>query len=427
MRISTTQMHAFGLDAMSRQNERLLKTQQQIATGRKLLTPADGPVEAARALEIRQSKAIGEQQRVNQDSARSALGIAETQLAAAENVLTDLRTLAVQGGNGVLGTPERTSIAAEMRSRFQELLGIANATDAAGGYLFSGYQTATRPFASSVGGATTYFGDDGRRLLQVGPSRQLEISDPGSELFMNVRTGNGTFLTQALATNAGGGIIDSGAVTDPSKWASPANSGDLSIRFAVINGATTYDLVDNVSGNSLLTGAPSGAGPYARTYVSGQPINLRAQGAEPPFDFGSAVIINGAPANGDRFDLKSSGTQSVFDTLSQIILALERGPAGGASGNAPLMNAIGAGLANLDQALSRAMDTRARIGARMNELDSLTDSNGASDIQYAQTLSKLEDLDLTEAISRLTLQQTGLEAAQKSFVRIANLSLFNYV
>ena len=48
-------------------------------------------------------------------------------------------------------------------------------------------------------------------------------------------------------------------------------------------------------------------------------------------------------------------------------------------------------------------------------------------IQYQQTLSDLEDLDYAKAIADFTMQQVSLEAAQKSFVQITGLSLFNYI
>ena len=48
-------------------------------------------------------------------------------------------------------------------------------------------------------------------------------------------------------------------------------------------------------------------------------------------------------------------------------------------------------------------------------------------MQYEQALSRLQDLDYADAITRLTQQQTYLEAAQKSFLKVSGLSLFNYV
>jgi len=48
-------------------------------------------------------------------------------------------------------------------------------------------------------------------------------------------------------------------------------------------------------------------------------------------------------------------------------------------------------------------------------------------LQYQTTLSSLRDLDYSKALSDLTLQQTTLQAAQQSFVKIQSLSLFNFL
>ena len=63
----------------------------------------------------------------------------------------------------------------------------------------------------------------------------------------------------------------------------------------------------------------------------------------------------------------------------------------------------------------------------MNEIDSLASLNDSLDLQYQQTLSNLQDLDYAKAITDLTRNQTSLEAAQLSFSRISQLSLFNYL
>jgi flagellar hook-associated protein 3 FlgL len=48
-------------------------------------------------------------------------------------------------------------------------------------------------------------------------------------------------------------------------------------------------------------------------------------------------------------------------------------------------------------------------------------------LQYQQTLSQLQDLDYAKTISDLTRKQTDLQAAQQAFVRVSQLSLFNYL
>lgn len=426
MRVSTGMIFSAGLASIQKQTASLLHTQQQVASGRRILTPADDPVAAARALEVEQAQGTNALYQTNQKAAGEILGLEEGYLVSAGDLIHSVRTLAVQGGGGALSDQDRRSIAAELRQRFDELLGLANATDGSGQHLFSGYMGDTTPFSGSVAAGVAYAGDEGQRLLQVSASRQIGVSDSGNDIFMRIRNGNGSFTTSVTAANSGSGVIDAGTVTDPALWNAAGNSRNFTLRFAVSGGVTTYDIVDNGSGNSLLTGAAPGAAPYPRVFTPGQAISLKSQGAEPAFDYGAQLVISGNPANGDTFDVDASSSQSLFATLGNLINALEAGTAAG-NGNTLLANRIGFALTDLDQAQENFLRVRAGIGSRMNEIDSLASAGENLNLNYEQTLSRLRDVDYAAAISQLTQEQGYLEAAQKSFLRVTDLSLFNYV
>ncbi len=430
MRIASSMIYDSGVAAMQKQTAAMLHTQQQVSSGKRMLSPSDDPLAAARALEVSQSSANNNQTLSNQKAAAESLGLVENSLASVGDLIQSVRTLAVQAGNAALTDNDRRSIAADMRQNFTELLGLANAADSAGQYQFSGYMGATKPFSGSVESGVAYAGDDGQRLMQVSSSRQIAASDSGNDIFMRMRNGNGTFVTTATNTNTGAGIIDAGATLDPSKWNTAANSKNFTLRFAVNNAVlppvTTYDIVDNVSGNSLLTGAAPGAAPYPRVYQPGQAINFKSQGAEPVFDFGAQLTVNGQPANGDSFSVQASSSQSVFTTITNLINALET--SNSSSANATLLaNRLGNALTNLDQASNNILTVRASVGSRMNELDLLTNVGQDLNLQYQQSLSNLQDLDYAAAITKLTQQQTTLDAAQKSFMKVTGLSLFNFI
>ena len=50
MRVSSGMIHDAGVASINRQTSSLLHLQQQLASGRRILTPSDDPVAAARAL-----------------------------------------------------------------------------------------------------------------------------------------------------------------------------------------------------------------------------------------------------------------------------------------------------------------------------------------------------------------------------------------
>jgi flagellar hook-associated protein 3 FlgL len=119
-------------------------------------------------------------------------------------------------------------------------------------------------------------------------------------------------------------------------------------------------------------------------------------------------------------------SKPIFGALSDLITAIET-PVTSTSGTAALGDAIKAGLANLDQALDRVLAVRADVGARLQEIDSLDDLGETTGLQHEKTLSDLRDLDYAAAISDFTRQQLVLEAAQKSFTKIAGMSLFDFL
>lgn len=410
MRVSTGMIFDAGVNAMNRQWGSLLHLQQQVASGRRILKPSDDPVAAARSLEITQSKDVLAQHATNQQNAQSALGLAETQLAGFNSTFARIKELTVQAGNGALAASDKQSIAFELRSRYDELLGLANAADGQGLYLFSGYMGATQPFGGTIehlnaapANEIDYYGDDGQRRLQVSPTRMLEISDSGNDIFRRIRNGNGHFVTDYAAANTGTGVIDAGNVTDPAAWSALANK-PLEI---VFTSATGYDIID-------ATSATIGTG----TYQSGQPIAIPGGGG--------SVTITGAPATGDRFTLTASSSQSVFKTLARLVGALES--AGGTPTDmAQYANEIGIALRDFEHANDNILRVRAMIGSRMSELESIGNVNADLDLQYQQALSQLQDLDYAKAISDLMRKQTDLQAAQQSFSRIAQLSLFDYL
>ena len=194
MRISTHTLFESGAARLSELQSDMVKTQQQISTGRRVLTPADDPVAAARALEVTQSQSMNSQYGVNRDYAKSSLAAVEGSLTGVTELLQDVKTTIVAAGNATLGDMERGYMATELRGRFEQLLGMANSRDGQGNYLFSGFQTATPAFSKDASNNVTYDGDAGQRLMQVDTTRQLAVSHSGQAIFQ----GGGQDVFKAL-------------------------------------------------------------------------------------------------------------------------------------------------------------------------------------------------------------------------------------
>jgi flagellar hook-associated protein 3 FlgL len=402
MRVSTGMIYRQGLDSLQRQQSQLLDTQQHIAANKRVITPSDDPIAAARAVEATQAKALNAQFGANQANARDKLTQVETALADVGTLLQDTRTMVVAAGDGALTDKDRQSLAVDLKAKLAQMLGLANTRDGAGAYLFGGFQEDVQPFTATATGAI-YNGDQGRRELQVGPDRSMAITENGSEIFERIRQGNGTFTAASDATNSGTGVINPGRAVG--NTAVPVDT--YRIDFTVAAGVTTYEIFNVTTAAVVSTANP---------YTPGATIafnNLQ-------------VEIAGAPANGDSFDIAPSQNQSVFSMISDTIELLQT-PLGNPAGRARYDEGLQLALTNMDQAFDRAITMRTGVGASLRELDALDSLTQNNALNLEKRLSELVDLDYASAITDFARQETALQAAQLSFQRITALSLFDYL
>ncbi len=396
MRITNDTLRETFLAALQSTQQQLNLTQQQVATGLRVTKPSDDPLAATRIQGLEASVSRLEQFQRNAGLLRNRLGLEESVLAQAGNIVQRARELAILGNNATQSNATRQSIAVELRQGLAQLIDIANSQDSAGRYLFAGFQEQTQPFVASSGGAT-YFGDQGQRHLQVGDTRTIADTDSGTAVFQLIKNGNGDIVLSAAATNTGTGVLGAGNVVDRTLYL-PDN---YSITFLT---ATDYEVRDG--GGALI----------ATAALNGELVAFP----------GVTIEITGVPAAGDTFNVVPSSNQDVFTTLNELINALEM-PVGDPSSQAILNNRVGQSLPALDQALAHLIDRRADVGARLHALDDQEAINTDFSLELTRSLSDLRDLDYAEAISRLNQQLFGLEVAQSTFARLQGLSLFRFL
>ncbi len=120
---------------------------------------------------------------------------------------------------------------------------------------------------------------------------------------------------------------------------------------------------------------------------------------------------------------------SVFAVVKELEVALSTnaGVTPPSSAQETFHQTMSRAIGNIDAALGQIANVQSGIGARMNAVESQENVNEDYLVQVASTLSDTQDLDYTEAISRLEQQQIGLQAAQQTFTKIQGLSLFNFI
>jgi flagellar hook-associated protein 3 FlgL len=400
MRMSTVQIFNQGVNNLLDRQADVTNTQKQLASGKRILDASEDPAGVARTLQVTSELSRIDSYQRNTQRVQDQLALEETALKSVVNDLQRVRELTVQANTSTMSSADRRSISTEISGILDSLVDQANATDASGEFIFGGFQAGSQPFALDSGDVV-YSGDSGERFLQVAAGSQIQARDSGEAVFMTAKSGNGSFDYRGAANNTGTAtIISTGA-------ASSYTADTYTVAFVQADAAdpVTYTVTGSASGQVA-----------AGNYTAGAAITFA--GAELRFD--------GTPAHGDSFTITSSSSQDIFTTVKDLVDTLAT--ATGTEANAALVNnEASRGLTNLDNAIENILKIQSDVGSRMRRAETQIDTNEAFNIQLKETLSELQDLDYAEAISLLNIQMMALQAAQQTFAKTQNMSLFNYL
>ena len=399
---------------MQRNYANVTRTQEQISTGNRILTPADDPVASVRLLQLEQQQNVLNQYAENLTAAKNSLTQEEVSLNSANTILQRVRELAVQAGNGALSSKDRASIAAELQEREDELLGLMNTRNARGEYLFAGFQGKTQPFVRQADGSYAYQGDEGQRKIQIASSLDIPISDNGKKTFVNITDAG---RLQATPTGALPGLrVGAPLVQDEVAFSgTPAfPPGGIEIEFDTVN-PQNYEI------RSIAPPAVLGSGTLDSDPAKQDKLVFR----------GVVVNFDGTPAGGELVQITPRQVggvdvqkQGVLDTIAQLRQVLLQAP-DSPEGNLQERDAVALGLTNLDHAMVTLDSVRGEIGARLNIVETTQTDNEDVSLVNKSVQAQLRELDYAEALSRLSFESIVLEAAQQSYVKIAGLTLFS--
>ena len=396
MRISTSHSYDATIESLTRRQTEMATAQEQLTTGKRVNRASDDPAAAARAERAlaAENRAVAGQRAV--DASKNAMTLTESALGDATELLQQVRETMIAAGNATYTDAERKGLADKIGELRKQLVAVANRADGAGTYLFGGQGSGQAPFLDAAGGVV-YRGGSGETA--VASTESLPITTNGEQIWMQSRSGNGVFDTNAV-TATGTAWIDSGHVTNPSAL----TGSTYSIQFSVAAGVTTYSILQD--------GAPTAQ--VGMPFKPGQAIEID----------GMSATIAGSPADLDEFTLTpSTSSQTVFDTLDKAIADLKTPLRSGTQ----IAQSNADNLANLDQVMATLSGARTRVGETLNRIDGVTGRLDGLKLSSKTARSDAEDLDMTSAISDFASQQTGYDASLKAYTMVQKLSLFNYL
>lgn len=411
MRISTSWMYQQSLSTMLNQQSELAQTQNEVSTGNAINVASDNPLGAAQIVGLNHILAENTEYTSNINSANTRLSTESSTLSSVGDLLNSVNDVALNAINGAMSSGDLSNMATQLTQYRNQLVQLANTTDANGQALFAGTSNTTTPFVSnSSTGTVTYAGNNQQSFTAVGTGLQVASGDPGSSIFMNLPAGNGSFVASANSGNTGTLVVGANSVTGTSAWSAATAAGPVNdtITFGA-NGAYT---VTDASGNPV---TDSSGNPITGTYTDGGSISFN----------GISISMSGTPATGDKVSVQSdtaSNTQDIFTTLNNMITALQSG-----GSSTSITNTLNRQLESLNQAINSVSNTQVAVGSRIDTLQQQSSSYSDLSVTYKSVLSGVQNVDMATAISNLSLQSTALQASQQVFAKVQSMSLFNYI
>ncbi|MCZ8293571.1 MAG: flagellar hook-associated protein FlgL [Hylemonella sp.] len=403
MRLATANTYDNTLANITSRQAGLADLQEKLSAGKKVVRPSDDPTGAAQA-----ERALTRSTRVDVEVRalnlqRNSVAMAEGTLGNSIELLQTIRQLMVSAGDAAYNPSDRRSIAEEMAGLRDQLFTYANKKDTNGIPLFSGLGSASQPFVDVPAGVV-YNGIPGSRSSTA-------VSIPGTmdgqAVWMSVPTGNGVFNMALGGTNTGELWTDVGQIADPSLLTGNNYTVTFNVS-ATVPPVTTYDV-------SMTTVVP----PIVTTPVlTAQPYT---DGQDIAFD-GLTFVARGVPANGDTVNVTPSTRDDLFALLDQAITAIS-----GAGNGHQLAQDLSLALSQIDSGMERVQSARSQAGELLKRADIIEGTQEEKSIQLAADRSRAEDMDMIKGISEFQNQQTGYDAALKTYAQIQRLSLFNYL
>jgi flagellar hook-associated protein 3 FlgL len=434
MRISTAFPQQYNINSMFNQQGKVNESQMKISSGKKYLSPAENPSAAAYSLGFKQSIGEATQHQENIAAAVQRLGLEETTLASVMDTIQRLQELGLQGvsdsGNSIVA---RNAIADEFDQLNEHLMTLANTRNSNGEYLFSGTKSTVMPFSKIVSpdSATPVVADPTANFIEAAngasgiTEKNYTIGAAGGDFKVTynmdaVPDKMSIYVNDQLMTSTNGAVEGAGTLTIP--------KADLPLGAkvkVVVEGADSTSWRFNVSYSGGITedGVDSGEGVTtveAQAVVSPPPeaipaaFNYAGSAVQRAIQVGVSRTITDGDTGSSVFISTSTG-KSLFDTVKNFATELRA--------DRPTLDT----LQELDNALVQVSTIRSNIGARLNALDRQKATNEDFIINVKTALSQIEDLDYGEAITKLNAQQLSLQAAQQSYAKVQNMSLFNYL
>jgi flagellar hook-associated protein 3 FlgL len=380
--------------------EAMQQTQRQLTSGKRITRPSDDPAAAAAGVRLRAQQSRDAQYLRNIEHARTWLATTDRVLSDIGDLLGRARELAVQASTGTFTSGDTKQLAEEIYAIRSQIISAVNGAVNVDQYVFSGQKSDVTPISVDANGNASYegdtgvtVGDTGGDITPVNGIRQISAQSPV--------TSKGAYTIAVSPPSSGSVTITLTRISDGKQEvqtvAVPATGATSALAFTDVG--VNVVINDNIGKNQ---GSPVGISSANTFSVDGLGLSHEvAQGAALETNISASALLP---------------TLAQLKTFYDALLS-------GTTVNAASNSAIG----HIDVAVDNLLSLRAQVGAKTNHLDFAQARGEARDIENGRLISVNEDIDLTEALSRLTTQQTVYKASLEIGSRVMQTSLMDYL
>jgi flagellar hook-associated protein 3 FlgL len=472
MSLRPTQSAAYDIvsNTLSLRLAELVTAQQETSSGKRIQKPSDDPVGASLAINLQGEQAAIGSWRGTAAAGGSFLDATNTALSSAEDLIGQVRALAVQGLSGTMKAGDRLTIADQLEQIRGSLLDVAN-TNFDGKYLFAGTASAAKPFAPGANGAVSYHGNDEIQTVILGRDVEVPINAPGSAVFqaqdpkgLAISGVSGLAVGASPSQGKGWVAIDvrhdttTGAIGSGVTLAGGgANDTIIGDRTLTIDGAARTVRLGSGTTYTIPNPTDPGAGDFIVRDEHGALVHLDLQGFDGTSSTSTLTGTGSIRAGDGTFmpiDLSQSDVE-LDDPTSGAVLRVDETKIVRASqdiarfsGTVDVFSAIDGVIADLRNSSLSLDEVQARMEGRLAEvnrnqdavLDSISRAGAAStrlqatdsrlsdqQLAIASRLSQVQDIDPAQAILAMTRAQQSLELTQMTASRVLQTSLLDYL
>jgi flagellar hook-associated protein 3 FlgL len=427
MRVSNKLFNEQQVRAFQSMRSDMQGIQEKIASGNKINRASDDPMGAVNLSAAREQRTLIEQFSKNSDLANMRLDLSDKTLDEMTTVLTRMTELTATAGNGVYDGFGHQAILNELKQLSEVALGLANTTDSMGRPLFAGRSAVDVPFTRNVDGTVAYNGDRGQHSVQVSESLTTLTGIDGGSAFMRVETPNGRRsvfeVIQSAMNSIETGAQIKGQATGGNKtrldFTLPSKTETWS--FTLSGNAGTAQITANVARDNLGAMVTE-----INRFTSQTSVSAAIDAVT-----GDMILTDITEGEIKIEDISISGQHGASEKLTSYVEFTKLDGSLAAIGPTVKLTDRDQLIAYNISSMSAAMDSisnkRSLIASQMSKNGMQKDVLEGRKLVVDRDVSKLNDTDLAEMITKLQGQMTNLEAAQAAFSKIGQQSLFDYL